>query len=95
MIKLWVAIQNPFKCKPFKDYGCTTGPISEHKSWEVQFSRYAWNLFEFNLDLNWRGSDHAGPSIELNLFGYTVTAKIYDHRHWDDDTDDWEKYEKA
>lgn len=93
MINIWFAIRNPFKHSEFKNLGCTTGPICENKSWEVQISKYAYNILEFNLDLNWKGEDHAGPSFEINLFGYTLNAKIYDHRHWSHEKHDWEVYE--
>ena len=95
MIAFNFRIRNPFKYADFENFGVSTGPICENKSWEIQFMRYAYNIFEINVDLNWYGEDHAGPSININLFGYQVTAKIYDHRHWNYDTQDWEVYEKV
>jgi hypothetical protein len=41
------------------------------------------------VDLNWRQTDHAGPWITLNLFGWTVDARIIDNRHWDDERNTW------
>lgn len=93
MIKLWIALQNPFKCSDFKNYGCKVIPLSTNKTLELQATHYAYNWFEINLDLNWKGSDHAGPSFEVNLFGYTAIIKMYDNRHWDHETHDWVKYD--
>ena len=67
--------------------------ISEHKSLDIGFYRYAWNLFEFQLDLRWWGRDHAGPSIELGILGYTARVGISDTRHWDSVKNCWEKHD--
>ena len=92
MISLYFQIQNPFKHKPFKSYWGRVWSVSKHKDFEIQFMKYAWNLFEFNLNLKWFGSDHAGPAIEINLFGWTLNVALHDKRHWDHDADDWEIY---
>lgn len=93
MINIWLAIKNPFKCADFKNYVCYTKLIAKHKAFEVQVSKYADNFLEFNLNLNWRGEDHAGPSIEINLFGWTLCVKIYDTRHWDYENNCWQVYD--
>lgn len=92
MIKFWLALQNPFKCDEFKNYGCKTVPLTTNKTFEIQLTHYAFNWFEINVDLSWNGRDHAGPSIELNLFGYTLDVKIYDNRHWKYSEHKWEEY---
>ena len=95
MIKLWFALQNPFKCDEFKNYWDKTIPVSTNKTLEMQVTHYAWNWFEISLDLNWYGSDHAGPKFEVNLFGYTATIQLCDNRHWNDKAHDWVKYDDA
>ena len=45
------------------------------------------------MDLNWRQTDHAGPWITVNVFGWTVDLRIVDSRHWNDETNTWEVYE--
>lgn len=49
----------------------------------------ATELVNLELDLFWRGHDHAGPSILIELFGYMFHAKIYDSRHWNYDKACW------
>ena len=95
MIKLWIALQNPFKCSDFKNYWDKSIPVSTNKTLEMQVTHYAWNWLELNVDLNWYGSDHAGPSIEVCLFGYTLNVKVYDNRHWDYKAHDWVKYDES
>jgi hypothetical protein len=92
MINFWVAVRNPFKCADFKNIWNCGGLLSKNKGWEVQLSKYAYNCLEFKIDLNWRGSDHAGPWLTLNVFGYTVDARIYDCRHWNDKSNNWAIY---
>ena len=94
MIKFWIALQNPFKCDEFKNHWDKTIPLTTNKTLELQVSHYAWNWFELNLDLNWQGSDHAGPKFEVNLFGYTTSIQIYDNRHWDHKAHDWVNHDE-
>lgn len=93
MIQLWMSIENPFKYDNFKSYWDKTWVLTKNKAVEVEFSKYAYNVLEFGLDLRWRGSNHAGPGLEINLLGYTARVKFYDSRHWDDEKNDWEVYD--
>ncbi len=93
MISFSFNIANPFKHEPFKIYWQRDIVISKNKNLEIGFYRYAWNLFEFQVDLRWRGSDHAGPSFEINVLGYTARLGISDSRHWDSTTNDWQKHD--
>lgn len=46
------------------------------------------------LDLGWtRKSDHAGFRFEITIFGHMFIFYTYDQRHWDDENNDWCKYE--
>lgn len=90
MIHFFINIQNPFKHDAFKSYWQGEYSLTRNKTAELGFYKYAWNLFELQIDLRWQGSDHAGPSIELGLFGYTVRFGISDNRHWNSVTNDWE-----
>jgi len=89
MIDFGLRLRNPLPCKPFRNIWAHGGNISGHKFWELQLSHYAFNWFELSVDLNWRQTDHAGPWITLNLFGWTVDARIIDNRHWDDERNTW------
>jgi hypothetical protein len=94
MISIRIAVSNPFKHKPFKDYWQREYLITKHKCLEIGFYRYAWDLFEFHLDLRWSGRDHAGPSIEIGILGYTARLGISDTRHWNSVENRWENYEQ-
>lgn len=79
-----------------RDFFYKDGSFTRHKHWEVQVSRWAPDsLAEIDIDLRWRGSDHAGPSIEIELFGFMLAAKIYDSRHWNHDAGRWYTEEEA
>jgi hypothetical protein len=72
------------------------GRISQHKGWELQLDYWGWGrLFEFNFDLTWSGTDHAGLGIELCILGFTVDFNLRDGRHWDDETNTWTVYDEA
>lgn len=95
MIDFNIRFRNPFPCRTFRGIVCWTRRVTKNKYAELQFSRYAFNWFELGLDLNWRQIDHAGPWITVNLFGWTLDARIYDHRHWDDMTNTWAENEST
>jgi hypothetical protein len=38
--------------------------------------------------------DHAGMSLDIGLFGYTVSAQFYDTRHWNEEAGRFYIYEK-
>jgi len=88
------AIANPFKHEPFKDYWQGEYRITKNKLFEIGFYRYAWDLFEFELDLRFSGHDHAGPHLEAGIFGYTVRIGIADRRHWNSKKNDWHRYDQ-
>lgn len=89
MINFWVAFRNPFPVRPFRAIRCWSRQITTNKTVEFQISRYAWNWLELQVDLNWRQTDHAGPWLMIGVFGLQVDLRMYDHRHWDDQTNDW------
>lgn len=89
MINFWVAFRNPFPVRPFRAIRCWSRQITTNKTVEFQISRYAWNWLELQVDLNWRQIDHAGPWLMIGVFGLQVDLRMYDHRHWDDQTNDW------
>lgn len=67
-----------------------SGELSEHKFWEFEIIRNPDYLFNVMLDVSLSGSDHAGILFRLGLLHYEMDVNIYDHRHWDPDTNDWE-----
>ncbi len=93
MIDFGVRLRNPFPCQQFKNIWAGARKLTKHKFIELQFSYYIFNWFELAVDLNWRQTDHAGPWITVNVFGWTVDLRIADSRHWNDETNTWEVYE--
>lgn len=90
MINFALRIYNPFKHDEFKNIYCLEKLVAKNKAFKFEVTKYAHYLFEFHLDLNIVGGDHAGPSLEVNLFGYTVDIELYDTRHWDYENNCWE-----
>ena len=73
----------------FTNFYSRTIKLSEHKFIELESMYSGQHLFRFSLDLNWRGEDHAGPEIELGVWGHEVRLKLYDHRHWNTEKNRW------
>lgn len=92
MISFDIRFRNPWPARPFRTIWHRAWNLDTYKSFELQISRYAFNWLELQIDLNWRQTDHAGPWIMVNVFGWTVDARIYDIRHWDDITNTWKTY---
>lgn len=76
----------------FRNYFCVERSITKNKTFHLEILRHAFYIFSFSLDLTLTGEDHAGPSIELNLFGYEIQVGVRDNRHWNYDKDCWEVY---
>jgi hypothetical protein len=89
MITFSLRLANPFKHKPFQNYWQGDYLITKNKMLEIGFYKYAWDLFELSVDLRWQGHDHAGPSFEINFFGYTGRIAVADRRHWDSEANTW------
>jgi len=89
MINIWIAFRNPFPVQPFRAIWLKEKQLTQHKTAEIQISRYAFNWVELQLDLNWRGTDHAGPWFMIGLFGWQLDIRMYDRRHWNHETNSW------
>jgi len=50
------------------------------------------SLLNFNIDWT-RRRDHAGFNFDFNLLWLLIHITIYDTRHWDDENEDWCKYD--
>lgn len=95
MIRLGFSIAWPFAYKDrSRHFLLYDKRIASHKSFELQISQFGCDkIVEVDLDLNWHGRDHAGPRIEISVFGFFFCAKIYDNRHWNYDEHRWENYD--
>lgn len=94
-MRIRFSMLNPFYKKDVhgKDYFYQHWTISANKSAEIQISKFSrCYIFDCKIDLHWWGEDHAGPEIDLNIWGYMFNAKIYDRRHWDYENHRWEEH---
>jgi len=70
-----------------------------HKNVEIGFQNLTHDIsynkkksrFESYFKLCFSGSDHAGLRSHVELWGLLIEFSVTDSRHWDDDTDTWEK----
>ena len=87
-----LTLYNPFCKKPqfenifvkFKEL-----PI-KNKGFEFEVVKHSSCLFKFELKLNFKGCDHAGPEFSIGVFGYEASVRAYDYRHWDYKNKKWE-----
>jgi len=66
--------------------------LSKNKAFELELYR-SNTIIEFETRLTFR-EDHAGLTLGLGLFSYTLRAQFYDTRHWNYDKKAWETYEE-
>ena len=92
MIRVDFYIENLWAKNKFDNLFNRSKKISTNKVIEFEICYYSKNLFEFKLDINWMGRDHAGPEIEIGVFGYSAHLHLYDSRHWNHITNSWEEY---
>lgn len=71
--------------------------LSKFKSFEYQFEGPSFmkdDLFEFKLAWD-RNKDHAGPEFVFGIHRlFWINLRIYDHRHWNYETNSWQVYEE-
>ena len=92
MIEFIFRINNPFtkNGREQKDYIEVDKRISTNWAFAFQLSKWATdNLLEIHVDTSWRGKDHAGPLLYIELFGFMIDIKIYNVNHWNWDTGKW------
>ena len=91
MIYLNLTIRNPWsdKFEPLISY---SDKIFKNKAWELEVYR-SDTVAEFETRVTVR-EDHAGLTLGLGLFSYTLRAQVYDTRHWNYDKKVWETYEE-
>ena len=84
MIAVTFSLRNPFfeEWKSFKQirnwHGAT--PFKD-KYWEFEVIKNG-DIVLFDFTVRTR-CDHAGITLGLGLFGYSIHATVYDSRHWD------------
>ena len=90
MIYLSFGIHNPWQ-RGFKNIWNRSGKLTKNKSWEIEFLKTT-EVIGFTINYTMR-QDHAGFHLQLALLGYDVSLNIIDDRHWDRETENWQKHE--
>ncbi len=90
MIYINLSLINPWsdRFKPLWSWGRR---LTKNKAIEVEVYR-SNTVAEFEARLRHR-EDHAGLTIGLGLFSYTLHIDFYDTRHWNYATKQWEVYD--
>lgn len=94
-MRLKLTIPNIFTKEDFSstyDFFAKTWIVSKNKNLEIQICKWrpVLTLFEFYLDIRFKGRDHAGPYLNIEFFGFAIMVNLYDSRHWDDENNRWE-----
>ena len=95
MLYLNFSIVNPFAQQDFNNIFSRSGQLTENKCWEIEIYREPRRLLGIEINLEWRGCDHAGPGMELSLFGHSISIKVYDVRHWNSKENTWVNYDNS
>lgn len=84
MIHLIFNIRNPWSNR-FENIKSWHGSTPfKHKYWELQIYKSS-DILDFNLNITVRQS-HSGVRVCFGLIGYNIDFDVYDHRHWNNDT---------
>ena len=88
MIYLSLSLSNPFSNRYSVVYGKTGKTWNPHKFWDLSICKQS-SIIGFTFDFTTR-QDHAGFSLEIELFGWGIEYRFYDNRHWDYKNGCWE-----
>jgi hypothetical protein len=90
LFSLRAQVSLPFE--HFVPLGSLHGKLFAHKAWELEHNFYSGSLFD--IDTKWTlNEDHAGIEIGIGIFGYGISFRIYDTRHWDYELKQWVIYD--
>jgi hypothetical protein len=89
VIYLNVIINNPWGIDKFNTLFCKHGKLLKYKAWEFECYRDRDMLVVFDMKFD-RNCDHAGVRVGFGLFGFSICAQVYDTRHWNLITNEWE-----
>jgi hypothetical protein len=88
MITLSLSLSNPFSNRYSVVYDKTGKTWNPHKFWDLSICKRS-SIIGFTFDFTMR-QDHAGFSLEIELFGWSIEYGFYDNRHWDYENGCWE-----
>ena len=91
MIYINLSLINPWSDR-FEPVWSWNRLVSEYKAIEIEV--YRSNTVDENETRLRYLEDHAGLTLGLGLFSYTLRAQFYDSRHWNYEKKAWEIYEE-
>jgi hypothetical protein len=89
MININFSLTNPWIDR-FDHVTAWSKKLSKHKACELEVYR-SETIMELEFRLSVR-QDHAGITLGIGLFTWTVRFQIYDNRHWDYEKGQWYDY---
>ena len=92
MVSFTLSIPMPWSSGEFRPLWSRAAAVTKLRAFEIEFYRDAVKLIQIRLRLDWTGRDHAGPEIELGLFGYVCAMRLYSTRHWDYSHNCWDNH---
>lgn len=92
MISLNFNIRNPFSNRWKCIYSRSGRTPFKNKFWEVQVDKTS-DILGLELRITAR-QDHAGVFVSASLVGYEIIFNFYDSRHWNDEFNRWQTYNK-
>lgn len=84
MIDFKIEIKNIFK-KPSDDYFSSKNwnySLPYERSIDLDYGKINDTIITIDVSTEFTGHDHAGPIIELSIFGYGFILSIPKERHW-------------
>lgn len=92
LFALRTQLSNPFdRWDYFKNLGCFYAKLGQHRAVELECTYYSPSLFDVDVSISIR-EDHAGVDFTIGLLGLGIHFRIYDRRHWNYETKNWEIY---
>lgn len=92
MLKLTAELSNPW-CKQdgahFRGLGAREYSITKNKAVCIEHFLDTSKILAVTINTQFRGTDHAGPELEICLFLYHARIKFYDVRHWNYSENRW------
>jgi hypothetical protein len=90
MIYLNLTLENPWSDR-FEHLYVWARTLPFHKAWELEIYR-SNTIAEVELKFRMR-ENHAGLTLGLGLFTWTMRFQIHDTRHWNYEKGSWEEYD--
>jgi len=89
MFSLRAYLENPFGKDCFKNLFSRSARLSKNKFIEFEMTYHSRTILDLNFSWTTK-RDHAGLEITIGLLFFSVSLRVYDHRHWDYKNNRWE-----